>query len=144
MNIYKLSQQFLEKSEPKYAGFIFYCYDDNTIFMMKRSPNTSNPNVWSLPGGHMDEGETPLQAAIRECKEETGKVPKHKVIDSLLQGNYMNYIAGIKKEDKDNWDPKLDWENVEYKWFDIDSLPDELHPGFVRTLRQIVTDKVMQ
>lgn len=29
-------------------------------------------NVWMPPGGHVEENETPSQAAIRECKEETG------------------------------------------------------------------------
>ena len=28
--------------------------------------------MWSLPKGHIEEGETPEQAAIREVKEETG------------------------------------------------------------------------
>ena len=28
--------------------------------------------VWLYPGGHVDEGENPVQAAIREAKEETG------------------------------------------------------------------------
>ncbi|MBU1201147.1 MAG: NUDIX domain-containing protein [Nanoarchaeota archaeon] len=29
-------------------------------------------NYWELPGGKIDLGETPIQAAIRETKEETG------------------------------------------------------------------------
>jgi len=28
--------------------------------------------MWMQPGGHLDRGETPFQAAIRETKEETG------------------------------------------------------------------------
>lgn len=32
----------------------------------------ASPGTWCLFGGHMDPGETPLQTAIRELKEETG------------------------------------------------------------------------
>ncbi|MDE2143958.1 MAG: NUDIX domain-containing protein, partial [Elusimicrobia bacterium] len=28
--------------------------------------------LWLAPGGHIDEGETPDEAALRELKEETG------------------------------------------------------------------------
>lgn len=28
--------------------------------------------LWNIPGGHVDEGETLIEAAIREAKEETG------------------------------------------------------------------------
>ncbi|MGC8537994.1 MAG: NUDIX hydrolase [Candidatus Micrarchaeia archaeon] len=33
--------------------------------------------VYELPAGHIDKGETPRQAAIREMQEETGFAPKH-------------------------------------------------------------------
>ncbi len=32
--------------------------------------------IYELPAGHIDEGETPRQAAIREMQEETGSAPK--------------------------------------------------------------------
>ena len=45
---------------------------DGRFLLLKRSAtDESNPNRWALPGGHCDDGETPIQGLIRELKEET-------------------------------------------------------------------------
>lgn len=44
------------------------------ILMLKRASNKSDPGVWGLPGGKLEKGETPLEAAVREFSEETGIV----------------------------------------------------------------------
>lgn len=48
--------------------------DDGKILLTKRN-NPSSPEVhnkWQLPGGSVDNAEHPMDAAIREVKEETG------------------------------------------------------------------------
>ncbi len=41
------------------------------ILMLYRSESESDPSLWGIPAGKVEKGETDLQAAIREVKEET-------------------------------------------------------------------------
>ncbi|MDQ7005275.1 MAG: NUDIX domain-containing protein [Ghiorsea sp.] len=46
--------------------------EDNEVLLLKRKSDVHCPNVWSFPGGKLEEDEMPLQTALRELKEETG------------------------------------------------------------------------
>lgn len=46
---------------------------DGKILLVKRR-NPPSANMWSLPGGHVEPGESVLEAAVRELEEETGVV----------------------------------------------------------------------
>ncbi len=60
-----------------------------------------NGTSWSLPKGHLNPGEEPLQAAIREITEESGITDLHFL---CTLGSYGRYKIGLNTgEDKNEW-----------------------------------------
>ena len=68
--------------------------DGNKVLLIKVK-TMKGRKIWTFPKGHIEEGETPRQAALREVLEETGyraKIvrPLLKVRDSFtLKGNFI-------------------------------------------------------
>lgn len=46
--------------------------EDNRILIGERHPGKDRGGLWEFPGGKVEPGEDPVQAAIREWKEELG------------------------------------------------------------------------
>ena len=42
------------------------------LFLRDDLPHLPYPNTWDVPGGHVEETETPAQCIVREMKEEMG------------------------------------------------------------------------
>ena len=53
----------------KIAACVLILSKDGRVLAVSRK---DDPNAWGLPGGKVDPGETPREAAERECQEETG------------------------------------------------------------------------
>ena len=50
---------------------VIYDTEEDKILLLKRSPTSYwKPNSWCLPGGHVDKGEKPREAIVREVLEE--------------------------------------------------------------------------
>lgn len=61
-----------EKTFSKTLADVIIFKKDRSLYLQKRPRNPTEIGDISLFGGHVEEGETPLEAAIREIKEETG------------------------------------------------------------------------
>ncbi len=56
---------------------------DNRILVLHRQEKKFQGNLWGIPGGKIDKGETPIEAVIREIQEETGYEFSKEQIESL-------------------------------------------------------------
>lgn len=48
--------------------------DGARLFVMRRVNTGYRDGEWAMPAGHVESGETPAQAALRELQEETGVI----------------------------------------------------------------------
>jgi len=118
----------------KNAGVILKCR--NEVLLCKRSPDKSLPNIWSIPSGGIENGESPGYAAIREFYEETnieldneldfvGFIDKFKQ-DGTKKGHmFVFYKKTQKKHYPDLTKAQDGFEHTECQYFKQDDLPKE-------------------
>ena len=103
--------------------------ESGRVLLQKRGDS----NKWGFPGGAIELGETPEEAAIRELKEETGL---DVTIDSLIgiytdsdmkypNGDNAQSIAIVYKLKALSGELICDnKETIDLKFFDVDKLPE--------------------
>tara|TARA_B100000700_G_C14780615_1_gene731149 strand:- start:469 stop:828 length:360 start_codon:yes stop_codon:yes gene_type:complete len=85
----------------------------NQLLILKRPDWVSwAPGKWGLPGGAIEEGETPMEGAIRETMEETTlavfnlkdvKLPLDKGLHSFYTRSYKGQVVIDKEHDEWVW-----------------------------------------
>lgn len=80
------------------AGGIVYRKRSGRIqVLVLKWRNSANNIVYTLPKGHIHEGESPTQAAIREINEETGLSPKFLDIKKFIKKISFSFTARHKE-----------------------------------------------
>lgn len=113
------------------AGICYRAGD--LVLLLLRSPSASDcPLMWGWPGGGIDEGETPEQAAIRESAEETGYTPETPLRLIDWADGFSTYAIDLEAP----FVPALNAEHLGYAWVPVSSLPTPMHPGCELTLQR--------
>ena len=116
----------------KGAGIFFT--DGKKVLLLKRSEKGDNFGTWCLPGGKVEQGETFIDAARREAKEECGKVKGQRFEDIKEKDGLHEWVTFFFKIEKP-FKCKLSNEHSNWKWVDIEKMEKmNLHPKVKESL----------
>jgi 8-oxo-dGTP pyrophosphatase MutT (NUDIX family) len=129
------------------AGVVFATLVDGEphALVQQRSRWSHEGGTWSCPGGAIDEGEDPLEAALREAWEEIGPLPQEITVVGRCvfapaeDWSYTTFVVHVPEPFA--VDPNFESETIEWLHVtDVDALP--MHRGFAAAwpeLRAVVT-----
>lgn len=117
-----------------------------SVLLQLRSVMSHEGGSWSCPGGAIDLGETPLEAALREAAEEIGSPPDgHRLVGQHVfapaaEWSYTTVVVEVTER----FGVPLNFETELVEWVPVDDVAARpLHPGFGAAwphLRTIVLD----
>lgn len=104
-----------------FAGVLF---TDGKKLLLIRRADGDHKGKWDIPGGHIEENESPLKAARREGDEEVGTARGQKIHEFKNPFVYIFKISSPFKVELSN-------EHSASKWVTLDEVTSfDLHPAF--------------
>jgi len=143
------------------AGLLVYRFRDGTLEVFIAHMGgpiwaKKDKRAWSIPKGELDSNEKPLEAALREFREETGMEPPDSDLINLgefQQSSKKNILIWASEGDLDasalvsnrfeiEWPPgtgkKLEIPEVDYaEWCDIPDASEKVIKGQVQVLEAL-------
>jgi len=114
----------------------------------KASSDLHGEGTWTMPGGKLDFKETLSEGAGREVLEETNiKIDKEKlevisVSDEIVFDNHYVTIGFLCKEfvgEEKAMEPE---EIAEWRWYNLDSLPEKVYPPSLKVIKAYLSKKI--
>ncbi|MBX3457311.1 MAG: NUDIX hydrolase [Candidatus Paracaedibacteraceae bacterium] len=126
---------------------------DDKILLLRRSETAKVfGGYWHLPTGKIDDGESPKQAAVRECLEEVGinadlnlefvcynRVPSIHNPQEAWEDVCFYFGAAVRDQNPINNEPD---KFVEMGWFSVSNLPIPIIPHVKYALENSTSDQV--
>lgn len=126
--------------------FVFQGEAGPEVMLQLRSTMAHEGGTWSCPGGAIDRGETPFEAAMRESAEEVGVPPEPwRVLGEhvFAPADDWTYTTAVV-EVPERFGASLNFETTDVRWVPVPAVEQmELHPGFAASwphIRRIVLD----
>ena len=108
------------RQEFKISVFGIIKNEENRVLLCLRN----DYNIWNLPGGGLEKGETPWQGIIREVKEETGlNIEVIKLIGVYSKPNKDEIVFSFECNIIDG-ELILNEEAKDIKYFSLDKIPE--------------------
>jgi 8-oxo-dGTP pyrophosphatase MutT (NUDIX family) len=110
-----------------------FFFHENQILLLRRFNTGFRDGEYSVPAGHLDGGETVMQAAIREGKEEAGVELKEadmtfsSVMHRIEDDERVDFFVQVHKWLGEPFNAEPD-KCDDLRWVDIDSLPANIVP----------------
>jgi 8-oxo-dGTP pyrophosphatase MutT (NUDIX family) len=99
-----------------YAAGILFKSPEGRVLLLRRSAEGDMEGAWAPPGGKIEDGETPEDAAVREVWEETryrcgtaGEQIARRIKDGVDYTTFLRHVD-------DEFIPKLNEEHTAYAW----------------------------
>ena len=86
--------------------------DSNMLLLLRSGKSRWMPKKWGLPGGKVESGEEPVEAAIRETKEEANLNIRNL---TRLEDFSNKWVDLFYATDYDG-DVQIDFEHDDYEW----------------------------
>lgn len=134
-----LQETIFTRMSPVVAGTAAVINKAGQILLMRRSDN----QLWVMPGGQMQVGESPAEAVVRETFEETGIRCVAKALSGIYDSRFWDksrnqhiykftFLCEPITEQAEM--PSHSHETLECGWFDENKLPDDLYAGHVKRI----------
>ena len=99
--------------------------DNDKILIVKRHPKSrTDPEMWELPGGKVENGEFFADALVREIKEETNLDVKVGDFCDAVQNDYMHKrtVQIMMYFDEVEGEIKISDEHTDWMWASLDEI----------------------
>lgn len=118
--------------EPRESSWVLI-HTHHKVMLGKRAKTSKRPGEWNFFGGRIDEGERPLETALRETYEETGLELRADDLRYLGRIEGYHYYAYRLEE---ILLPEPTPEIQKFAFFEWGFLPKKLHPKTKRFIKE--------
>jgi 8-oxo-dGTP pyrophosphatase MutT (NUDIX family) len=97
---------------PKGAAVVIFDEEGRVLILLRPKTVSWGAGKWALPGGHIEEDESPMMAAVREVREETTlAIPNPQQFHVSNNGEVVYFVS-----DSFTGEVEIDFEHDDFAW----------------------------